>query len=208
MLQTAEPALPDAPSVDRLAWAVRQRRVDKEDPLRQDIDCNAPWYTVQTTPHSELHLCKHLSALDIECYAPEFPKLRATRPGSVRDRRHHWVFPGYVFFRSSPEQNALAVVRWIPGVLRVLEADGAPALLADAVVRRLRQRIMERALRPPTPRFAPGERVIIQRGPLAPLDAIFDKELDASARVQILVHLMGRELPVSIDPTHLRSMVS
>lgn len=176
--------------------------------LNQDIERGAPWCTLQTSPNSELHVSKHLSMLGLECYAPEFPRARATRPGSVRDRRHRWVFPGYVFFRATEGPCAWATVRWVPGVIRVLEHDGAPALLAHSIIERLRRRIAERSLRPPGPRFTPGERVLIERGPLAQLDAIFDRELDAAARVRILIHFMGRELPVAIDPTHLRSVAS
>jgi transcription antitermination factor NusG len=176
--------------------------------LKQDTERDAAWWTLQTAPHNELHVCKHLSVLGLDCYAPEFAQVRNTRPGSVRDRRHHWVFPGYVFSRSLADPPAWATLRWVPGVVRVLEQDGAPALLSDDIIRQLRQRIAERTLRQPGPRWTPGERVLIARGPLAPLDAIFDQELDAPARVQILVHLMGRELPVTIDPMHLRAKVS
>jgi transcription antitermination factor NusG len=174
--------------------------------LRGDTEGGTAWWTLQTSPHHELHVCKHLSALGLECYAPEFAPPRNTCPGSVRDGRHRWVFPGYVFLRSSTDLRASTRVRWVPGVVRVLEQDGAPAPLSDTVIRQLRQRIADRALRGPEHRFTPGERVLIQRGPLARLDAIFDQELNASDRVQILITLLGRQLPVGIDPTHLRSM--
>ena len=176
--------------------------------MQQDTDCGAAWSTLQTSPHNELLVSRHLSTLGHECYVPEFIHGRHTRPGSVRDRRHQWIFPGYVFFRSPSDPGAWAALRWVPGVVRVLEQDGAPALLADSVIRELRTRIAERALRAPGPRWCPGERLRIVRGPLAPLDAIFEGELDASERVQVLVRLLGRDLPVSIDPMHLRARVS
>jgi hypothetical protein len=50
--------------------------------------------------------------------------------------------------------------------------------------------------------------VVVERGPLAEVDAIFDRALDSPARVQILVQMMGRELPVQIDPSYLRSLAS
>lgn len=176
--------------------------------LQQATDDSAPWCTLQTSPHGELQVCKHLSVLDLECYAPEFPRGGRTHPGSIRDHRHRWIFPGYVFFRDAEDVRAWTAVRRLPGVLRVLEQDGSPALLSDLVIRQLRRRIAEGRMRPPGRRFAPGEHVVIERGPLAPLDGIFDRELDAPARVQILVRLMGRELPISIDPAHLKSLAS
>jgi transcription termination/antitermination protein NusG len=176
--------------------------------VTQDTGCGAAWWTLQTAPHSEVHVCKHLAALGLEWYAPEFAQSRNTRAGSIRDRRRNLVFPGYVFFRSTVDPAAWVTVRWVPGVVRVLEQDCAPAMLGDSVIRELRQRIADRTLHPPGRRWRAGEGVVIVRGPLAPLDAIFDQELDAAARVQILVRLMGRELPVCIDPTDLRAKVS
>ena len=176
--------------------------------MQQAMDSCAPWCAVQTSPHAELHVCRHLAVLGLESYAPEFPHGPRTRPGSVRDGRHHWLFPGYVFFRPPEDRGAYVAVRRLPGVVRILEQDGAPALLSDTVIRHIRRQLAERALRPPGPRFTPGERLVIDGGPLAPLNAVFDRELDGPARVQVLVQLMGRELPVSIDAMHLKSMAS
>lgn len=170
-----------------------------------DVDRGAAWWTLQTSPHNELLVCRHLSVLGHECYAPEFADGRRRRPGSVRDRRHHWVFPGYVFFRSCSDRGAWTAVRRVPGVVRVLEQDGAPALLPDSVISELRTRIAARDLRAPGSGWRPGESVRIVRGPLAPLDAIFEQEVDAFERVRILVRLLGRDLSVSIDPMHLRA---
>jgi transcription antitermination factor NusG len=50
--------------------------------------------------------------------------------------------------------------------------------------------------------------VIIESGPLAAVDAIFDRELDDSTRVEILVRLMGRNVTVRIDRDHIRSIAS
>lgn len=170
--------------------------------MRQDTACSAAWWTLQTSPHTELQVCRHLAALGLEEYVPEFARVRRTRPGSVRDRRHHWLFPGYVFFRSASDAEAWRAVRRVPGVVRVLGDDGVPSLLSDTVIRELRTRIAEGAF-VTGPRWQRGERVRIARGPLAQLDAIFEQELDAAERVQILVRLLGRELPVSIDSSHL-----
>jgi transcription antitermination factor NusG len=45
---------------------------------------------------------------------------------------------------------------------------------------------------------------VIERGPLAAVDAIFDCELDRKSRVQVLVQMMGRRLPVAIDVNDVR----
>jgi transcription antitermination factor NusG len=98
-------------------------------------------------------------------------------------------------------------IRWAPGVRRILTEGGAPAEIPDAVIGHLKTRINEAEARDGSSGFKHGERVVIENGPLAALDAIFDRDLDASTRVQILVQVMHRTLPVRIDPVHLRSLV-
>lgn len=125
----------------------------------------------------------------------------------MRDRRRRWVFPGYVFFRHTADASALLAIRWAPGVCRILGEDGVPLVVSDELVQHLRDRISQMRKGQLRQRFVPGEPIVIERGPLTALDAIFDCELDAPHRVQILVQLMGRELRVRIDPNYIRSTV-
>jgi transcription antitermination factor NusG len=83
--------------------------------------------------------------------------------------------------------------------------DGRPAVLDDEVIERVRLRLRTPAVRPTTP-LAPGQRVIIDRGPLRMVDAIFERTLDRGSRVQILIQLLGRPLTVEVDPNILRAV--
>ncbi len=162
------------------------------------------WYVLNTAPHCEPQVAKLLGQQSLDTYLPRFPPKPRSKPGSVRERRPSFVFPGYLFFRVPTGFNRWDAVRWAPGVRRVLQQDGSPAVVADQVLDHLRQRLAEGSLRPNTLRFKAGEALIIERGPLAAVDAIFDRELDASARVQILVHMMGRLIPFRIDSADVR----
>jgi len=81
-----------------------------------------------------------------------------------------------------------------------------PAQITNSLIGHLKERIAEVEVHHRSSGFEHGERVVIEDGPLAALDAVFDRALDAPARVQILVQLMHRTLPVQIDPAHLRSL--
>jgi transcription antitermination factor NusG len=162
------------------------------------------WHVLHVAPHSEETVAKFLSVHSIESYTPKFSAPPRTRPGSVRDRRHRWVFPGYVFFKI-PDPFALwDTIRWAPGVRRLLQQDGRPGPIADSVIEHIRRRLAEREMAPVRPPFHAGQPVVIERGPLAMVDAIFDRQLSGAARVQILIHLLGRPLAVTIDPAMLR----
>lgn len=163
------------------------------------------WGVVQVAPNSERAVCGLLALSQIETYAPRFPPPRRTRPGSVRHQRPRWVFPGYLFYRVADDFEDWNAIRWAAGVRRVLQVDGAPAVVGGAVIEHLRRRLAEGSLQDSTSAFVPGQLVHIERGPLAAVDAIFERELDSPARVQILVNLVGRQLSVRIDPEVLRN---
>jgi transcriptional antiterminator NusG len=150
-------------------------------------------------------VASYLETRDLESYVAEFPRSPGTRPGSVRDQRGRLVFPGYVFLRIPPAFDSWQTVRWAPGVRKVLEQDGVPAAVAAGVVNHLRRRIAGYVTRRNRVGFEPGETVIVERGPLAAIDAIFERELDANRRVQILIDMMGRQVSVTIDPRSLRA---
>ena len=162
------------------------------------------WNVVYTNANHEAQLAKFLTLLDLEVYAPRFAPKARTRPGSVRDRRQLWVFPGYLFIRVPPRFDRWDLVQWAPGVRRILSTDGSASTLADDVIERLRLRLAGPMPARRRPRFRPGQPVVIECGPLAMVDAIFEKDLNTSERVQVLVRLLGRSMPVAIDAAILR----
>jgi len=162
------------------------------------------WNVAHTKPHQEAQVAKFLGLHQIEAYAPQFAPPARTRPGSVRDRRQRLVFPGYLFLRVPPRFARWDLVHWAPGVRRVLTDGGSPARVQDGIVERIRERLFEEAGSRTRLAFTPGQRLVIERGPLAMVDAIFDKALNSSERVQVLVHLLGRPMTVAVDAAILR----
>jgi transcription antitermination factor NusG len=162
------------------------------------------WHVLHTAPNAESQICKYLAAQGLEGYAPRFPAPPRTRRGSVRDRRARWVFPCYLFVSLPPGFSRWDVIRWAPGVRRVLQQDGLPATVSDHVIDHLHRRLAEGTLDLPRSGFTRGQRVLIERGPLAAVDAIFERELDAPARVRILIRLLGRDIPVEVSAELLR----
>jgi transcription antitermination factor NusG len=178
----------------------RNGDVDR-DPSRLAAD----WHVVQTAPRCELHVAHLLRLQGHLPDLPEFPRAPGTRGGSVRDRRSRLVFPGYLFLKVPVGFRHWEDVRWAPGVRRILLEGDKPAIVADEVMEHLRHRLADLKLQAPgRPRFVPGQPVVIERGPLAAVDAIFDCELDRRSRVQVLVQMMGRRLPVVIDVNDVR----
>jgi transcription antitermination factor NusG len=163
------------------------------------------WYVLNVAAHCEPQVAKFLSHEGLETYVPRFPSSPRTKAGSVRDRRTRFVFPGYLFFRVPSGFDHWDTIRWAPRVRRILQQDGAPATVGDDFVAHIRRRLAAGLLRATLPRFKKGDPVVIERGPLTAVDAVFDCELDGPHRVQILINMMQRSMPVRIDADDLRS---
>ena len=163
------------------------------------------WHILHASPNGEPQVCAFLGLNGIEAYAPRFAAPPRTRPGSVRDRQRRSVFPGYVFLKLGEGFADWDLIRWAPGVRRMLEVDGAPGTVDDVIVDHIRRRVAERSLNPTRGTFRKGQPVVIESGPLRMVDAVFDASLDAPARVQVLVTLLGRPLTVEVDPAILRA---
>jgi transcription antitermination factor NusG len=163
------------------------------------------WHVLHVAPNCEPQVCKYLGLHEIEGYAPQFAPPPRTKPGSVRDRKHRWVFPGYVFLKIGEGFTSWDLIRWAPGVRRMLNEDGQPGTLPDEVIDRLRLRLAERQLTPKSASLYKGQRVVIESGPLRMVDAIFEKNLDAAQRVLVLVQMLGRPLAVELDSAIVRA---
>jgi transcription antitermination factor NusG len=163
------------------------------------------WHILHAAPNGEPQVCTFLELNGIEAYAPKFAAPPRTKPGSVRDRQHRSVFPGYVFFKPNAGFVDWGLIRWAPGVRRMLQVDGVPGTVDDTIVDHIRRRLAERSLGPAHDSFRRGQPVVIESGPLRMVDAIFDASLGAPARVQVLVTLLGRPLPVEVDPAILKA---
>ena len=163
------------------------------------------WNVAHVAPNGEPQVCKYLGLHDVESYAPRVPAPPRTKAGSVRDRLPRRVFSGYFFFQTGQEFARWDLIRWAPGVRRMLQADGQPGTVDDGVVDHVRERLADRSLSASRPTFKKGQSLVIQSGPLRMLDAIFEKNLDAPQRVQVLVQLLGRPLTVELDASIVRA---
>ena len=78
-------------------------------------------------------------------------------------------------------------------------ADGEPTPVADEVIGAIQERVKDLGFVRPGLRFAANDRVLIRHGPLSGLEAVFDRPLSGSGRVQVLVQMLQRQSRVQID---------
>lgn len=120
------------------------------------------------------------------------------------------LFPGYLFVSTGSETGSetgrLAQVEAMPGCGRLVRSGSwttpaaEPVRIEDGVVAQLQQHVEQLNATGGLPalRLRSGDSVQIKTGPMRGLDAIFLGPLTPAARVQVLLHFLGREQQVTV----------
>jgi transcription antitermination factor NusG len=148
-----------------------------------NLSHQARWYAVQAKTGRERFAASHLGTRGVEAFLPELKRevLRAFPKTKILP-----LFPGY-FFALCP-LIGLDVVRYSPGVLRVVGTTRWPIPVEDDIMQAIRDMIQDDgyarlASRP----LQPGEPVLICNGPWEGTTARFEQEWDDGRRVSILL---------------------
>ncbi len=166
------------------------------------------WYALHTKPHKERQVEAVLTERNIEVYYPTLPAARPRRNSATQP-----FFPRYLFAHADLEEVGLWPLHYTPGMAGVVMFGGVPARVNDSVIDCLRERL---ALVNPVSRdrravvdangkvIHPGDRVVIASGPLAEMEAVFDRRLSSAGRVRVLIQLLKRWTAVEMDADALR----
>ena len=153
------------------------------------------WYVVQCKPLRERVAAERLRIdLQLGVYLAEVRQWVREAARSVP------LFPGYLFVRADLGQVKLSSINATPGVLRLLDFGGGPQVVPDRVVEALVESVdcLNTAGGLPRHRFQPGARVVLIRGPLEGLEAVFVGPTPPQARVRVLLEFLGRLQEVQV----------
>jgi transcriptional antiterminator RfaH len=156
------------------------------------------WYALHAKPHKERQVCRFLESEGVEVYLPLIPV------GRRGQYRFVPFFSCYLFARLGGAA-ALSSVRWTPGLRRIVSFDGHPAKVPDEVINDIQRRLarMLEAGQTTYP-FQRGDRVVLRKGPLADLEAVFEKRLSSRHRARILVDCLGRWTRCEVEVDSLK----
>jgi transcriptional antiterminator RfaH len=158
------------------------------------------WYVAKTKAGREAAAAAVLARRDVEVYLPIAPPSpRASRRPRARDA----LFPGYLFVRLALDSDAWLGARSAPGIAYFLGSGDRPSALPDDLIEGIRQRADQRRGERWRSPYEPGDAVVIQHGPFAGIDAVFDSCLTGRGRVRVLLELVQRLVPVDLDVEQL-----
>ena len=161
------------------------------------------WYALRSKPNKEDFLAKQLEAYDVDVF---FPRIHV-KPVNPRSRKTRPYFPNYLFVHVDLDVIKLSTLRWVPGASGLVSFDGEPAPVPDLLITALERQVdlMNTASRELTSNFKHGDTVVIQDGPFAGHEAIFDLRLSGQDRVRVLLNfLQARQVPVELHSRQIR----
>jgi transcriptional antiterminator RfaH len=152
------------------------------------------WYALQSKPNKEEMLARQLALRGDETFYPRI-RVKAVNP---RARKVKPYFPGYLFVRTDLERTGASTFRYIPGAAGLIMFGGEAAHVPDGLIQAIRQRV-EAGNAGEAEACKPGATVIIQSGPFAGYEAIFNARLPGTERAHVLLKLLGnRQVPVDL----------
>jgi transcription elongation factor/antiterminator RfaH len=155
------------------------------------------WYVLQSKPNKENQLYACVESQGFEVF---YPTIRV-QPVNPRSSKIRPYFPRYMFVHVDLEAVGISALQWVPGAIGLVQFEGYAAPVPDHVIHELKRRIadIEAAGGIQLEGLKQGDPVKITHGPLAGYEAIFDLRLSGSARVQVLLEMLGRLVKVKVN---------
>jgi transcription elongation factor/antiterminator RfaH len=161
------------------------------------------WYALRCKPHKEQFVAEQLDLRKVETFAPHI-RVQVVNP---RARRVRPYFPGYVFIHVDMEKDGRSVYQYVPGTSGMVLFGGEPAHVPDGLIQAIRHRVDEvnAAGGELFDALKPGDTVIVQDGPFAGYEAIFDVRLPGTERVRVLLKLLQRrQVPLDLPAGQIK----
>jgi transcription antitermination factor NusG len=157
------------------------------------------WFALRVRSNYERIASAHLRERGFEEFSPFY---QVQRRWSDRTKTmDQFLFPGYVFSRLNPHDRLLAVTA--PGVVGLVGFGKVPCAIPDEEIESIRTMVSSGVLMKPWPFLEVGQRVLIERGPLAGAEGIL-QDVKGQFRLVVSISLLQRSVSAEVDRTWVR----
>jgi transcriptional antiterminator RfaH len=157
------------------------------------------WYALRSKPRKEDIVWRQVRTQGFEVF---YPRLKV-QPVNPRSRKVRPYFPGYMFVQADIEEVGLSTFQWMPHAMGLVCFGDEPAIVPENLVYAIQKRVEEIAAAGGElfDGLSRGDKVLINSGPFAGYEAIFDARIPGSERVRVLLQLLSsqRQVPVELD---------
>jgi transcriptional antiterminator RfaH len=156
------------------------------------------WYVIHTHSKQEDRACVNLRVLGVPIFNPKIRERRYNQFSIIPNYVTKPFFPSYIFaqFKVSDLYHK---VRFTRGVYSVVSFGEDPAPIDEQVITLIRSKIKEDGFVRIDEGIRPGDRVIIEDGPLKNFEGIFEREMRGTDRIRILLETVSYQAHIEIE---------
>jgi transcriptional antiterminator RfaH len=167
---------------------------------------NTHWYAIHTHVHQENRAEANLRAWNVETFYPKVKDQRRNEFSGAVTYLTKPFFPRYLFARFEVHQ-LLHKVWFTRGVESVVSFGGAPTLVEDEVIEFFRAGADQNGFIKLGDDFKPGDKVVMNGGMLDSLVGVFEREMNDSERVMILLQTINYQGHLIVARNSIRKVV-
>lgn len=165
------------------------------------------WYAVHTHPKEEDRAANNLRAGNVETFTPKIKKRRFNPFTGAPIYESKPLFPRYIFARFDAVY-LLSKVSFTRGVHRVVSFGAGPVPISDEIITFIKSQVRENGFVELGQKFKRGDDVVIKDGPLSGLLGIFEREINDTDRVMILLKAISYQGSIVIEKERLDRVTS
>ncbi|MCL9776202.1 transcription/translation regulatory transformer protein RfaH [Vibrio methylphosphonaticus] len=155
------------------------------------------WYLLYCKRGEQVRAKLHLENQGLQCYYPEVEVERIRR--GKRQKVKEPLFPSYIFIQFDFEAGpSFTTIRSTRGVVDFIRFGAQPTEVQGDLVFELQQAVYSHVEAEEGALPDVGQKVRVTAGQFSGIDAIF-QEKDGDTRSIMLVNLISKPVPVSID---------
>ena len=145
------------------------------------------WYVVHTNPKQEDRADSNLRCWGVETLHPKLKTRRVNEFTGALTYLTKPMFPRYIFAKFNARKQ-LAKISFTRGVHHVVSFGGQPTWVEDEIIEIIRGRIDENGFVTfGDDELKQGDKVVIKAGPLRDFEGVFERELNDSERISVLL---------------------
>ena len=144
------------------------------------------WYVVHTKSRQEERANSNLQAWGVETLNPKVKTRRYDQFIGTPLHISQPLFPRYIFARFNADKQ-LSKIWFTRGVQNVVCFGGNPASVDEDIIELLQARIDESGFVKTRDELKRGDKVMIKAGPMRNFVGVFEREVKASERIEILL---------------------
>ena len=163
------------------------------------------WYAIRTHLNQENRAEANLRAWNVEVFYPKIKEQRRNQFSGALTSLTRPFFSRYLFARFNADK-ALHKVWFTRGVQSVVSFGGAPSPVDDDIIDFFQARVDKDGFVQLGEDFNPGDKVMMKGGVFDNLVGIFERRMNDSERVMILLQTINYQGHVIVERTSIRKI--